>query len=104
MFAAHFRDDASAVAFDNLGGDARLVAPCPGTDGAAYQHLAAFVRAAPADAAHALIARVGEEVLRVRGDAPRWVSTAGDGVAWLHVRLDARPKYYVHAPYRSTDA
>ncbi|MGI9175867.1 MAG: DUF6940 family protein [Rhodothermales bacterium] len=23
-----------------------------------------------------------------------WLSTAGGGVSWLHVRLDSRPKYY----------
>ena len=36
-----------------------------------------------------------------RGEAPTWVSTEGSGVAWLHARLDARPKYYHHAPYRA---
>jgi len=35
------------------------------------------------------------------GAGPPWVSTAGMGVPWLHVRLDTRPKYYRHAPYRS---
>jgi len=29
-----------------------------------------------------------------------WLSTAGMGVSWLHVRLDDRPKYYGHRPYR----
>ena len=33
------------------------------------------------------------------GDMPLWVSTAGLGVSWLHVRLDARPKYYRHDAY-----
>jgi len=33
-------------------------------------------------------------------DRPLWVSTSGLGVAWLHVRLDARPKYYQYTPYR----
>ncbi len=31
-----------------------------------------------------------------------WVTAvlaAGLGVAWLHIRLDDRPKYYRHAPY-----
>jgi len=28
------------------------------------------------------------------------LSTAGMGVYWLHVRLDTRPKYYQHTPYR----
>jgi hypothetical protein len=31
---------------------------------------------------------------------PEWLSTAGAGVSWLHVRLDDRPKYYGYAPYR----
>jgi len=31
---------------------------------------------------------------------PVWLSTAGGGVSWLHVRLDDRPKYYHHAAYR----
>jgi uncharacterized protein DUF6940 len=30
-----------------------------------------------------------------------WVSTAGMGVPWLHVRLDTRPTYYRHAAYRA---
>ena len=38
-------------------------------------------------------------MLPKRGDAPTWVSTAGGGVAWLHVRLDSAPKYYTHRPY-----
>ncbi len=29
------------------------------------------------------------------------VSTNGLGVAWLHVRLDTRPKYYTFQPYRT---
>jgi len=41
----------------------------------------------------------------VLADAPFeayfWLSTSGLGIAWLHVRLDERPKYYTHAPYRS---
>jgi hypothetical protein len=34
------------------------------------------------------------------GSTPIWLSTAGDGIAWLHVRLDSRPKYYSYGPYR----
>lgn len=34
------------------------------------------------------------------GVRPVWLSTAGMGVSWLHVRLDARPKYYGFAAYR----
>ena len=34
------------------------------------------------------------------GARPVWLSTAGAGVSWLHVRLDDRPKYYGCGPYR----
>jgi hypothetical protein len=34
---------------------------------------------------------------------PVWLSTAGAGVAWLHVRLDDRPKYYGFDEYRELD-
>ena len=39
-------------------------------------------------------------MIRRLGTAPVWLSTAGAGVSWLHVRLGDRPKYYGHAPYR----
>ena len=45
---------------------------------------------------------VGEAMERRLGTEPVWLSTAGAGVSWLHVRLDDRPKYYGHAPYRRT--
>ena len=31
---------------------------------------------------------------------PIWLNTAGGGVAWLHIRLDHRPKYYRYLPYK----
>jgi hypothetical protein len=90
------------VTFPNLGGDAVLVAPCPGGSPQAYPHLAAFVRAAPMYQQHALWRRVGEAVDAWIGATsdPVWVSTAGQGVFWLHVRLDSRPKYYNYELYR----
>ncbi len=39
-------------------------------------------------------------MLKRIGEAPMWLSTAGAGVPWLHVRLEDRPKYYGHAAYR----
>ena len=52
---------------------------------------------------HETIRAVGAEVkshLSRTSELPVWVSTNGDGVAWLHVRIDERPKYYAYAPYR----
>jgi len=99
-FAEHFVEDELVVTFPSLGRDAILVAPCPRAPHAVYGHLAAFVRRAPPAQQHALWQRVGVEMAARIGECPVWLSTAGGGVAWLHVRLDDRPKYYGHAPYR----
>lgn len=99
-FAGQFDDAASVVTFANLGGDALLVVPCPVAAQEAYGHLAAFTRRAPAAQRQALWRQVGEAVHRRIGDRPLWLSTAGGGVAWLHVRLDDQPKYYRFEPYR----
>ena len=89
-----------AIAFSNLGGDAILVVPRPLANDATYRHLASFCRGAPAEQQIALWQLVGEQMAERVGDRPVWLSTAGGGVAWLHVRLDDRPKYYRHGPYR----
>jgi len=99
-FAEHFSAADSVVRFENLGGDATLIVPCPRAEPSAYSHLAAFLREAPPDQVDALLettARAARE--RLQG-APFWLSTSGAGVAWVHVRLDSRPKYYQYAPYR----
>ena len=103
-FAEHFarcdpRD--GVAAFSNLGGDALLVAPLPIGVAPAYAHLVAFLRSAPRSQRHALWRVVGAAVGKRLGDEPLWVSTAGLGVSWLHIRLDSRPKYYRFEPYRS---
>ena len=100
-FAEHFRlDKAQVVSFPNLSGDAILVVPCPVADPAAYGHIAAFARLAPGEQQHALWQVVGEVMSSRLGDKPVWLSTAGAGVSWLHVRLDDKPKYYGYGPYR----
>lgn len=103
-FAEHFRPDQSVATFANLGGDAVLVAPSPADGGDNYSHLASFVATAPASRQDALWKAVGEACNRRIGTKPVWISTAGLGVAWLHVRLDDRPKYYRHTPYMSVPA
>jgi hypothetical protein len=102
-FAEHFPTAAATdvVCFDNLGGDAGLVVPCPQAEDSAYVHLASFVRNAPHAQQHALWQTVGRSVQERLSDRPLWLSTAGGGVAWLHVRLDSRPKYYSYAPFRA---
>jgi uncharacterized protein DUF6940 len=102
-FAEHFRDGVGqndVLSFPNLNHDAILVVPRRLTHESAYAHLAAFVRDAPESQRHLLWKAIGELMMRQLGPRPIWLSTAGAGVPWLHVRLDQRPKYYCHAPYR----
>ncbi len=100
-FQSMFDDasDADVIVFPNLGGDAIMIVPCPVAAIDAYPHLAAFLRHAPADQIRSLWRHTAETVKQNVSSTPRWLSTAGLGVAWLHVRFDTHPKYYRHAPY-----
>jgi hypothetical protein len=93
--------DAIVVTFANLRGDALLVAPTPVASKKVYPHLAAFLRKAPRDQILAVWQAVGRATRQTLGTEPRWLSTAGLGVSWLHLRLDTRPKYYRHTTYKT---
>jgi hypothetical protein len=99
-FAEHFdKSERTVAVFPNLGRDAVMVVPRPIADSSAYGHLAAFVRLAPDFQRDELWRSVGEAMAARVGTKPVWLSTAGAGVSWLHVRLDDRPKYYGYSPY-----
>lgn len=89
------------VAFANLSGDAHMVVPSPLTSEDDFGHIAAFLRTAGTAQTSAFWQTIGSLMAQQTGTAPVWLNTAGGGVAWLHVRLDSRPKYYQHAPYRT---
>lgn len=101
-FAEHFQNakGEEVIEFANLGKDAIMIVPCPSGPHSPYGHLAAFVREAPMTQQHALWELVGAAMARRLSAVPVWLSTAGAGVSWLHVRLDNRPKYYGYGPYR----
>lgn len=102
-FAGNFEaagPKADVAAFENLGGDAFLVAPTPRAAPDVYPHMAAFSRMAPLGQRHAFWQAVGRAMSEHLADRPLWLSTSGLGVAWLHARLDTRPKYYTFDPYR----
>ncbi|MEM9418385.1 MAG: hypothetical protein AAGA25_04915 [Planctomycetota bacterium] len=103
-FAEHFATagEAKAITFDNLRGDATLIVPCPLAAHSAYPHLAAFVRDAPQAQQQELWRQTGIAMQHRKGNTSVWLGTAGAGVAWLHVRLDSRPKYYSYSPYTAT--
>jgi hypothetical protein len=56
------------------------------------------------DPQHCPTIRDGKEFLRpLKPDGVcLWLSTAGMGVSWLHVRLDSSLKYYGYKPFKQT--
>ena len=100
-FAEHFdgNPDEDILVFPNLGHDATLIVPAPRGSPDDYPHFAAFLRKADKDQVRSLWRVAAATVLDQVTDQPMWVSTAGGGVFWLHLRLDSRPKYYQHRPY-----
>ncbi|MGD1952960.1 MAG: hypothetical protein ACFB14_25440 [Leptolyngbyaceae cyanobacterium] len=100
-FAPYFNATQLVTSFLNLGRDAILVVPCPTGPNRDYSYLGAFIHTAPRAQQHALWTLVGTTMAQRINEKPVWLSTAGGGVAWLHVRLDNHPKYYHHTPYRT---
>lgn len=100
-FAQHFTTQDSVVTFLNLGKNAQLVVPNPPNPPLDYSHLSAFCQHAPKAQQHALWTMVGRSMAKRLNKKPVWLSTAGGGVAWLHIRLDDFPKYYHYTPYRT---
>ena len=101
-FAKQFSNggEFGVVEFLNLCEDSILIVPCPRGPLPDYRHLGAFIRNAPEPQRHALWQLVGAAMQRRLSANPVWLSTAGAGVSWLHVRLDDRPKYYSFLPYK----
>lgn len=100
-FADRFSDGGEDIAvFPNLGRDATMIVPAPRGATSAYPHIAKFLREAPGDQIGSLWRRTSRVLKDTLSDQPVWLSTAGGGVAWLHLRIDSRPKYYSHLPYR----
>ncbi|NES83832.1 MAG: hypothetical protein F6K10_21815 [Moorea sp. SIO2B7] len=93
------RDDVAT--FPSLRKDATMIIPTEPSQCEGYGHLASFVRNAPNYVTDMLWKVVSEEVIKRIGREPIWLSTAGGGVSWLHVRIDTRPKYYQYTPYKT---
>jgi hypothetical protein len=104
-FAGYFRRPGAGdvIATDNLTRTATLVVPRRLAGPDAYAHLGRFVRRAPPAQVHALWQCLGASAAQRLSPRPQWISTAGAGIAWLHVRIDDAPKYYAHRPYAVSD-
>lgn len=102
-FKSHFDSDSEVATFPNLGGDAVMVVPCPIAAPSIYGHLASFIRNAPESQKQQLWRSVAVAMDHRVSDRPVWLSTAGMGISWLHIRLDDRPKYYGYSPFRNVD-
>ncbi len=87
------------LAIPNLGRTATMVVPRQIAELDACTHLANCVRRAPADQVAALWACVAATARKKLSLAPLWISTAGGGVSWLHVRIEGVPKYCAYRPY-----
>lgn len=87
------------VSFNNLGGDALLVVPSPYRDDIDYSGLPQFLENAPYTQKLEIWRQVSAEASSHLSENPLWISVAGGGIAWLHIRLDSEPKYYRHRPY-----
>lgn len=102
-FSEHFTSHSGVgvLSFPNLSGDATLIVPAPvSTDHSCYSHLGSFLRSAPVQQVDQFWQTAAAVMQRCISTSPVWLSTAGMGVSWLHLRLDSRPKYYRHQPYK----
>ncbi len=99
-FQSYFSSTEKVVSFENLGKNAELVVPCP-VEKNDFTHLAKFVRSGLTEHIVALWMEVGRVGLqKLASENKYWLSTAGLGVAWLHIRFDTKPKYYKTPKYK----
>lgn len=102
-FRQYFEEGERVVTFPNLGGDALLVVPCPRGEDTLYTHIGNFVREAGAPQVDEFWRVTAEKMMEAVGEEPRWLSTSGLGVFWLHARIDSVPKYYQTREYKRLD-
>lgn len=100
-FDDYFKKEEEVVSFSNLRGDANLIVPCPNQNLDSYSHIGNFVRSSDMNQIDKLWEMVGNEISKSLRDNPIWLSTAGLGVPWLHIRIDSNPKYYRTLAYRN---
>jgi hypothetical protein len=100
-FKKYFKRGVNVVSFPNLGGDSTLVV-CQINVKDEYAHLKSYLSQANEEQTHDFLKTISFEFLKKvnKSKSPLWLNTAGLGVSWLHMRIDTRPKYYWHKPYK----
>ena len=99
-FKDYYQKDKKVVVFPNLGKNALMVVPVP-KDDYDYAHLGRFIRNAPEIQLDEFWKKVGAAFHDELGEEPKWLSTHGLGVYWLHIRIDQIPKYYHYQRYKN---
>lgn len=100
-FSDKFDSNSIVVSFSNLKNDAILLVPNPHVvDDFSLSSIAEVVRSNNESLIDELWRRVGESVEKTYSFRDVYLSTAGNGVYWCHIRLDSRPKYYKNSHYR----
>lgn len=102
-FDEHFANgnEQQVVSFLNLGGDAILVVPIP-QENLDYKNISQFTKNASDEQQQEFWGEVVDKLSKEleKSTGPRWLSTNGLGVHYLHVRIDRRPKYYSFWEYK----
>jgi len=104
------RGPSKVISFSNLSGSAVLVVPHHAhalsafTTDHDYAQISWFVRSADSGIRgqqRQLWREVGREIeRRLEKEEDVWVSTDGEGVSYLHVRVENSPKYYKHEAFK----
>ena len=103
-FQEYFKKCDLSVNFLNLKKTSVLVSPCPPdnkSDDDKYSHVANFVRKGQKDKIEAswkMAFQILKEKLKTTSNN-WWLSTSGDKVAWLHIRIDPKQKIQ-YDPYK----
>jgi len=109
-FQEHFagKDKSKVCSFPSLGGDAMLITPIPSEKNPQlhkksldYKNLSEFTKNAPENQQLVFWQEVANKLEESLTDGqPKWLSTNGLGVHYLHARIDKIPKYYSHQEYK----
>lgn len=102
-FRRHLKNSGTVAVFQNIGRDATLVCPVHrDSDHGPFGHLTEFLKNSTPYQRRVFWNTVGQtylEIIELRGSQLTYLSTSGTGVAYLHMRIDERSKYFHYPPY-----